>query len=186
MFSGESLDLRFDCNVPEQVDASSPLNVNREQNALDRRIPSSQEVLNLIATKYFETINPSNQEELNGFLQYMEKVRKLILVDVKTGSLIITVRCSLLRILDELWEDYCTGHLNKVAQRYLVTEDFLKELGLDSVQLTLNINEEEYKAYRKHLLRRKVYEVIIPRSLRQVRETVDFTKSNETKNARIT
>ena len=153
---------------------------------MDRRIPSSQEVLNLIATKYFETINPSNQEELNGFLQYMEKVRKLILVDVKTGSLIITVRCSSLRILDELWEDYCTGHLNKVAQRYLVTEDFLKELGLDSVQLTLNINEEEYKAYRKHLLRRKVYEVIIPRSLRQVRETVDFTKSNETKNARIT
>ena len=153
---------------------------------MDRRIPSSQEVLNLIATKYFETINPSNQEELNGFLQYMEKVRKLILVDVKTGSLIITVRCSSLRILDELWEDYCTGHLNKVAQRYLVTEDFLKELGLDSVQLTLNINEEEYKAYRKHLLRRKVYEVIIPRFLRQVRETVDFTKSNETKNARIT
>ena len=153
---------------------------------MDRRIPSSQEVLNLIATKYFETIKPSNQEELNGFLQYMEKVRKLILVDVKTGSLIITVRCSSLRILDELWEDYCTGHLNKVAQRYLVTEDFLKELGLDSVQLTLNINEEEYKAYRKHLLRRKVYEVIIPRSLRQVRETVDFTKSNETKNARIT
>ena len=153
MFSGESLDLRFDCNVPEQVDASLPLNVNREQNALDRRIPSSQEVLNLIATKYFETINPSNQEELNGFLQYMEKVRKLILVDVKTGSLIITVRCSSLRILDELWDDYRTGHLNKVAQRYLVTEDFLKELGLDSVQLTLNINEEEYKAYRKHLLK---------------------------------
>ena len=122
---------------------------------MDRRIPSAQEVLNLIATKYFETINPSNQEELNGFLQYMEKVRKVILVDVKTGSLIITVRCSSMRNLDELWEDYCTSHLNKVAQRYLVTEDVLKELGLDSVQLTLTISEEEYKAYRKHLLRRE-------------------------------
>ena len=153
VFSGESLDLRFDCNVPEQVDAPSPLNVNRGENAMDRRIPSSQEVLNLIATKYFETINPSNREELNGFLQYMERVRKLILVDVKTGSLIITVRCSSLRILDGLWEDYCTGDLNKVAQRYLVTEDVLKELGLDSVQLTVNISEEEYKAYRKHLLK---------------------------------
>ena len=152
MFSGE-IDLRFNCNVPEQVDASSPLNVNREQNALHRRIPSAQEVLNLIATKYLETINPSNQEELNGFLQYMEKVRKVILVDVKTGSLIITVRCSSMRNLDELWKDYCTGHLNKVAQRYLVTEDVLKELGLDSVQLTLTISEEEYKACRKHLLR---------------------------------
>ena len=154
MFSGE-IDLRFNCNVPEQVDTSSPLNVNREQNALDRRIPSAQEVLNLIATKYLETINPSNQEELNGFLQYMEKVRNVILLDVKTGSLIITVRCSSMRNLDELWEDYCTGHLNKVAQRYLVTEDVLKELGLDSVQLTLTISEEEYKACRKHLLRSK-------------------------------
>ena len=153
MFSEESLNLRFDCNVPEQVDAPSLLNVNREENAVDRRIPSSQEVLNLIATKYFETINPSNREELNGFLQYMERVRKLILVDVKTGSLIITVRCSSLRILDGLWEDYSTGHLNKVAQRYLVTEDVLKDLGLDSVQLTLTISEEEYKAYRKHLLK---------------------------------
>ena len=61
--------------------------------------------------------------------------------------------CSSPHILDELWRDYCTGHLTEVAQKYLVTEDILKDLGLDSVQLTLTINEEEYRAYRKHLLR---------------------------------
>ena len=83
----------------------------------------------------------------------MEKVRQTIVVDVKTGSLIITVRCTSLLILDELWKDYCTGHLQEVAQRYLVTEDILSELGLDSVQLTLTISEEEYKAYRKNFLR---------------------------------
>ena len=33
---------------------------------------------------------------------------------------------------------------------------------------------------------KKIFKVNIARSLRQVRETADFTKSNETKNARIT
>ena len=120
---------------------------------MDRRGPSSQEVLNRIADNYLRAIHPSNLEELNGFLQYMRKVRQVILVDVKTGSLIITVRCTSLRILDELWKDYCTGHLQEVAQRYLVTEDILQQWGLDSVQLTLTISEEEYKAYRKNLLK---------------------------------
>ena len=83
----------------------------------------------------------------------MEKVRQTIVVDVKTGSLIITVRCTSLRILDDLWRDYCTGHLQEVAQRYLVTEDILQQLGLDSVQLTLTISEEEYKAYRENCLK---------------------------------
>ena len=120
---------------------------------MDRRGPSSQEVLNRIADNYLRAIHPSNLEELNGFLHYMQEVRKVIIVDVKTGSLIITVRCTSLRILDDLWKDYCTGHLQEVAQRNLVTEDILQQLCLDSVQLTLTISEEEYKAYRKNFLK---------------------------------
>ena len=120
---------------------------------MDRRGPSSQEVLNVIADDYLKAIHPPNLEELNGFLQYMQKVRQVIIVDVKTGSLIITVRCTSLRILDDLWKDYCTGHLQEVAQRNLVTEDILQQWGLDSVQLTLTISEEEYKAYRKNFLK---------------------------------
>ena len=120
---------------------------------MDRRGPSSQEVLNRIADKFIQKIDPSDEEGFNGFLQYMEKVRQTIVVDVKTGSLIITVRCTSLRILDDLWEDYCTGHLQEVAQRNLVTEDILQQWGLDSVQLTLTISEEEYKAYRKNFLK---------------------------------
>ena len=120
---------------------------------MDRRGPSSQDVLNLIAENYFQAIHPSNLEEFNGFLQYMQKVRQVIFVDVKRGSLIMTVRCTSLRILDELWKDYCTGHLQEVAQRYLVTEDILQQWGLDSVQLKLTISEEEYKAYRKKFLK---------------------------------
>ena len=120
---------------------------------MDRRGPSSQEVLNLIAGKFIQKIDPSDEEGFNCFLQYMEKVRQVIVVDVKTGSLIITLRCTSLLILDELWKDYCTGHLQEVAQRYLVTEDILQQWGLDSVQLKLTISEEEYKAYRKKFLK---------------------------------
>ena len=143
----------MDCDAIEQGGASSTQNVSGKENVVDRRVPSSQEVLNLIADNYLQAIHHPNLEELNGFLQYMQKARELILVDVKTGSLIITVRCTSLRILDDLWKDYCTGHLQEVAQRNLVTEDILQQWGLDSVQLTLTISEEEYKAYRKNFLK---------------------------------
>ena len=151
--SAKNLGIQIDCDAIEQRGASSAQNVSGKENVVGRRSPSSQEVLNLIADNYLQAIHPSSVEEFNGFVQYMEKVRQVMLVEVKTGSLIITVRCTSLRILDELWEDYYTGHLQEVAQRYLVTEVILQQLGLDSVQLTLTINEEEYVAYRKNFLK---------------------------------
>ena len=114
--------------------------------------PSLQEVLNFIGARTFQCVDPSKPEELNAFLEYMEKVRKVLIVDIQSGSLIITVECSSLEILDELWEDYCTGHLNEMAQKYLVTEEILKELGLTEVKLTTTILEDEYRACREHLL----------------------------------
>ena len=115
-------------------------------------VPSSQEVLNLIAKKYLQELNPSTPEEFNKFMQYMKEVRKVIVVDVQNGSLILILECSSLQILEELWEDYCTGHLNEVAQKFLVTDEILKEFGLAEVKLTTTINEEEYKACRELLL----------------------------------
>ena len=153
MFSGENLDIRIDCHASEQGGASSTQNVNREENVAPKIYPSTQEVINLIAAEYFKTIDPSNREELNGFYQYLSNIRRLLIVDNKMGSLIITVQCNSLQILDGLWEDYCAGHLQEVAQWYLVTNDILKELGVDELQLTVTINEEEYRVCRKHLLR---------------------------------
>jgi len=117
------------------------------------RVPSTQEVLNSIALKCFQPVDPSNPEELNGFIQYMEKVCKVLVVDAKEGSLIITVECSSLQVLDELWEDYRSGHLNEVAQKFLVREDILNEFGLIAVKLTTTILEEEYRACREYFLK---------------------------------
>lgn len=113
---------------------------------------STQEVLNMIASNYLQKLDPSTPEEFNGFLQYMQKIREVIIVDVKTGSLIITVECSSLQILDELWIDYKTGHLNEMAQKYLVTEDVLKAFGLTELKLKTTIVEEEYRACREVFL----------------------------------
>ena len=116
-------------------------------------IPSSKDVLNLIALKYFQNVNPSKEEEFNGFIQYLERMRKLLYINAHSGSLIITVECSSLKILEALWEDYCTGHLNEMAQKFLVTEDILKAFDLIDVKLTTTIVQEEYRACREHFLK---------------------------------
>ena len=115
-------------------------------------VPSPQEILNLIADKYFAKVDPSTPESFSEFVEYLEKVRKVIVVDTKTGSLIITAECSSLGILDELWKAHCTGTLNKMAQS-LVTEDVLKTFGLTEVKLITTIVEEEYEACREVFLK---------------------------------
>ena len=110
-------------------------------------MPTIQEVLNLAASKYLQT-----NKDANGLVYYLEKVRKVLIVDTESGSLIITVECSSLEILDGLWDDYCAGFLNEMVQKFLVTEDVLKELGLIEVKLTTTIPEEEYRACREYFL----------------------------------
>ena len=114
--------------------------------------PTAQEVLNLAASKYLKTIDPSKPEDLNGFVYYLEKVRKTLIVDTQLGSLVITVECNSLEILDELWYDYCNGFLNKMVQKFLVDDEVLKELGITEVKLTTTILEEDYRACREYLL----------------------------------
>ncbi len=137
-------------------------------------LPSPQGVLSLIAFKYFQFIEPSNPEEFNGYLQYLKEIREVLILGTRLGSLIITVECRSLEILEGLWNDYCTGRLNEMAQKYLVTEDVLKEFGLAEVKLTTTILEEEYKACREHFMRYQsgmlngLTQVNIPHSSRDV------------------
>ena len=115
-------------------------------------VPNTQDVLNMIADRHFKRRDKSNAEKLDDFVEYMERVRKVLIVDAQTGSLIITVECGSLKILDNLWVDYCTGNLNEMAQKYLVTEDILEEFGLFQVKLSTTIQEEEYRAARVYFM----------------------------------
>ena len=93
-------------------------------------------------------MQPSTQEEHSAFVSYLQTIRGVLVVGLGPGSLIITLECSSLKILEGLWEDYCSGHLNEMAQRYLVTEEILQKSGLLEVKLMTTILEEDYRACR--------------------------------------
>ena len=72
------------------------------------------------------------RNELNAFVE-----------DIELGSSLRTVRCSSMQILEGLWEDYISGHLNQVVQETLVTNEVLEILGLDDLKLKLFTSKEE-------------------------------------------
>ena len=63
------------------------------------------------------------------------------------------VECVSLEILEGLWEDYNSGHLNEIAQKFLVTEEILKAFGLAEVKLSTTIKVEDYRSCRELLLK---------------------------------
>ena len=50
--SAENLDIQIDCDAIDQGGASSTQNVSGKENVVDRRGPSSQDVLNLVSGHY--------------------------------------------------------------------------------------------------------------------------------------
>ena len=110
----------------------------------------TQDVLNYIAVSCFRGIDPSNPEQKNGFVDYLQEVRKVLIHGVETGSLIITVEASTQQILQDLWKDYFMGHLNKMAQKYLVTDELLERFDLVEVKIETVIREEDYTACLNH------------------------------------
>ena len=131
--------------VEPVASAGLPL-VGRTENVEEA---GSQGVMNFIARKYFQTVDTTKPEELNGFLRFLTDVRKVLVLDAQPGSLILTALCSSLKMLDALWYDYCIGHLNVMAQKYLVKKGVLKEFDLTELKLTAAIQREEYIVSRK-------------------------------------
>ncbi|XP_078356427.1 uncharacterized protein LOC144641270 [Oculina patagonica] len=137
------LPLRIDC---EEISAMADLTGE------NRSLPTAEEVFNFIALKYFKAVDPCKPEELNAYLKYLIEIRKVLFVNAQQGSLIITVECSSLEILEELWEDYHSGHLNEMAQKHLITKKILKAFGLTEVKLRTTILQEEYTACQQYFL----------------------------------
>ena len=91
------------------------------------------------------TVIISLKESFELFLQYLRYKLNVFVRNHDVGSLLITVECSSLEILEGLWEDYRSGHLSAIAQEILVTAEVLEKLDLDDVRLKTFISEEEYK-----------------------------------------
>ena len=91
------------------------------------------------------TVIISFKKSFELFFQYLAYKLDIFSSKHDLGSLLITVECSSLLILEGLWEDYCSGHLNAIAQEMLVTAEVLEKLGLADVRLKSFISEEEYE-----------------------------------------
>lgn len=114
-----------------------------------REIRTKEEILGLIASNFLKTTPLPTREDHDYFLRYLEEMHAVI-TGVSTGSVIITVICTSLEILEVLWEDCNTGHMNEVAQKLLITNDVIREFG--DVKITVTMLEEEYKACRAYFL----------------------------------
>ena len=91
----------------------------------------------------------SFKDSFRVLFRYVRNKLNATVEDIELGSLSITVRCSSLKILEGLWEDYISGHLNQVVQEALVTHEVLEILGLDDLKLKVFISEEEYEKGKK-------------------------------------
>ena len=145
------------CKAVDLVSSASlPLAGRREEEKAgvgsDDVVPNAQRVTNFIAHKHFQTIDTTKPEELNDFLRYLTVVRKVLVPNAQSGSLILPALCSSLEILDSLCYDYCTGHLNDMVRKHLLTKDVLKKFDLTEMKLTTTIQLEEYIAARQFFL----------------------------------
>ncbi|KAL9957114.1 hypothetical protein ACROYT_G038716 [Oculina patagonica] len=144
MDSGGSPDGRHQeaSSVPVTSAHTQPSCTGAEAPQAPNHIPT--EVLSKIALYYMKAVPPEHNDPKN-FLAYMKEMR-LAITGVSVGSLVITVKCDSLQILEGLWGDYSSGHLGKVVQRCFVTEEILMEFNLAELKLKTTILEEEYKA----------------------------------------
>ena len=93
----------------------------------------------------------SFKESVDLFFRYLWCKLHLPVRNNEVGSWHITVECSSLQILEGLWEDYRSGHLNSVAQVMLITPQVLQKLGLTELELKTHISEDQYEQGKKLL-----------------------------------
>ena len=93
----------------------------------------------------------SFKEAVDLFFRYLRRKLHLRVRNNEVGSWHITVECSSLQVLEGLWEDYRSGHLNSVAQEMLITPQVLKKLGLTELKLKTFISEDQYEKGKKLL-----------------------------------
>ena len=97
----------------------------------------------------------SFKSSLNLFISYLKMKLGVDVEDYRLGSLVLTVSCSSLEVLEALWKEYRTGHLNNVVQASLVTAEVLEKLDLGEVKLRTIISEEDYLLYKDVLNHRQ-------------------------------
>ena len=117
-----------------------------------------EDILTQVVEKYVKCNEFSKDnlgEDLKSFTDHIDNVYGVNLVTVGKGSVIIILDCPTLDSLEHLWNDYLAGHLDNLAERYLVTNELKKKLDLDTVCLKTTIVEEDYLNCKEALMERR-------------------------------
>jgi len=110
--------------------------INQEQPQADRQdLRTESYIWRVVLSPAFN--------RLKSLLEYLKVQLGISVANCSIGSLMITVTCSSLQLLEDLWGDYSSGHLNKVVEQTLVTPDVLEKLGLSELKLKTTISKEE-------------------------------------------
>ena len=134
------------CSVPiaseheQELEAES---LPREPQGTQQNIPTDIDIWNVVL---------SFKNSFDLFFKYFKEKLNVFVRRLDVGSLLITVECSSLEILEGLWKDYKSGNLTQVAQETLITAEVLEKLELVEVRLKTIIAEEEYENGRQTFL----------------------------------
>ena len=118
----------------------------QEQNSLLERITS-------FATLGLKLFPLSEDESLERFCYYLANTLNIHLTGKQAGSLILTVHCRTLEILEQLWQDYSSGHLDSVVEECFLADETTKTNGqrgkkseahVDTIGLETTISKKEY------------------------------------------
>ena len=90
-------------------------------------------------------------DELPQYFQHLKLIHDSTPTEGSENSLRLAVKCNNLEGLERLWEDYRSGRLNKIAEKYLVTDEIKRRFHVESVNLATAIQEEDYLACKEFL-----------------------------------
>ncbi|XP_022809254.1 tripartite motif-containing protein 2-like [Stylophora pistillata] len=98
----------------------------------------------------YNTFSPSGG--VGKFIEYIRNVHNLLIKSLGLGCLEIQVECLTLESLEGLKNDYCSGDLNEMAEKFILTDEVREELDLNDVSFKTTIKREDYLACRKSFL----------------------------------
>ena len=91
--------------------------------------------------------------ELPNYLRHVTVTQDSEPTKERDNRLRFSVECRDLESLECLWSDYCSGRLNWMAEKCLLTDDIKERFQVESVNLETSILEEDYLACKEHLLK---------------------------------
>ena len=127
--------------------------VNRHKKPRERKTRSYERNVH-IHLKFNDNSRDEPHQAITHFTVHLINVYKVRLVTLGVNSVFIILDCPTLGSLEHLWSDYFSGHLSKVAERYLVTDEMRKKLNLQTICLTTTIAVENYLNCKKALTER--------------------------------